>query len=620
MKINFKNKKWLYHITLFYLIFWCALMLYNALKPDYYTSHILNAFKYLTYIAITAFLVEYLQNKDREAKPFTLFSVIALINLVGISDIYFWDGINTVTRAVELLKGHVGRFSFLYGILAGIYAVLGESEFVSHCTIGVIHLFGCIALYKFCAHYFENQKTAQIILFLYALNPYVYLVHRWIYMDGPLMDFSIISVYFLYMFFKRQQKSADLLFFLITALGTISMKEYAAFILIVYFFIIDNNLHLSRKVLSKLKRNKYMIITASCITIIMAAIIVWGFLSGAFTYMLEKIYVLSAAKDGAYILLLSDLRLIGCRADILQKLWGQALGVFVSSGVLFMGILSLTGTSRRKYRCFFLLLVITFTLIGISHVHWEWFHNSLAFMIDGSQQFIFFSTCITVLIAIGKIFILKEYKMNPVFISWFLTPIVLFTLIIGKIWVDGEKYNAMIDWRYVIIALPGLLLSCGYTIKSILISGDKLANYFLCAILAIIFGSNIISGINLYAYFGNWSMAHEEAYRYIQSKQPEIVYTSWPFYLDLGEPNMGKYTWTEDEIEVRDIFNINYDTINEKNSMALFNRSMGILVDPEKCVLQHSITKTVWFVNPFQYRLIEGNTTPIEIYRIPVNQ
>ena len=83
---------------------------------------------------------------------------------------------------------------------------------------------------------------------------------------------------------------------------------------------------------------------------------------------------------------------------------------------------------------------------------------------------------------------------------------------------------------------------------------------------------------------------------------------------------MGKYTWTEDEIEVRDIFNINYDTINEKNSMALFNRSMGILVDPEKCVLQHSITKTVWFVNPFQYRLIEGNTTPIEIYRIPVNQ
>ena len=493
---------------------------------------------------------------------------------------------------------------------------MGENELISHLCIAGIHILGGFFLYKLAELYFSDyKKVASIIVILYILNPFVFLINKWIYMDGPLMDFSIMSVYFLTVFLEKGKKY-NFILFLITAIICITMKEYGVYMLMVYCFVVDTKFSLLAnfiKWINQDKRKKWIFITA-------LAILLLGVVSlqDVITNLFSQSFVFSTAQDAEYTLLLLDKKIQNERLGLIYTLCGQGLALLAVSGLLFITVLGMLRIKTEKGKIATVGIATLFNIIVLLQIKWERFHYSLYNIVDDPKKIVIiiiagivFAYLIFALIR--KVDWLRLYK-NRVLIIWAILPILIFSFGIGKLNQQDGHYTTMIDWRYIVISIPALTLLVGELLCQMLRSKGRYLNISLSVLLSTIIGSNVIILGNLYGYFDGWMVSQGEAYEYVKQQEPQTVYTGWPYCLDLNNMDIGQYSWQSDRIKIEDIYSADKETLQTEGILALINTGVGNPLANKNINEQMEYKRRAWFVDPIRLNILETYTPAIKIY------
>ena len=250
----------------------------------------------------------------------------------------------------------VGEFPILYYLVAFLWKIFGQQEFIFRSVNLLIAFLGLFALFKVLEDLFKDSFWAVGISLLFYTSPmFVYYANNFL-TNVPAFSIAIIGWYFFYQFYKNSKNSwlyLSLLFFLLGGLLKITSAMSFVVLFTVFFIELLNIYKFKGK--TKIFEQPYKQIISFCIVII--CLISWYTYA---RYYNEK-HQINLFLTGIWAIWQVDAEHIRQTWENVRVLWVNAYfskAVLFLAGILFILIVILHRKIKRFFHTATLLIFI----------------------------------------------------------------------------------------------------------------------------------------------------------------------------------------------------------------------------------------------------------------------
>ncbi len=511
------------------------LLYYGYYSDDNDLLLILNYLKYLIILLLGVSLYQYYKTKS-DIIIIPILVALAVVWFAGFDAAYRWDAIQHVARANFYLGSDVVTFfsssertSFVYVIWGFMYRLFGESEVVTHLTNMAIGFAGICGIFLLAKEIYGKFEAVLAVIIALTL-PAFFIVNKWAYLDMPLMSFSIFSILFLVKYVKTPTNSF-LWLSLIFAFFSTGIKEPGILLFPLIIITLSGYRLLSRSTLIPVLIG--FIASLSLLAIMMS--FVSPHIGSEFSIITPFYYGLDA-----FPLWLSSLN--------------QQTLMILCSGLLFLSIVPFFTSERSSMFYISILVAQVMTIIGLSL-----FPSQFLFeypVIPYHNYTFYYGPLALVALTIVWCLLRKKISLNWLRVKesgillLFAGLFILFFMINSRMVGNGIEDiidMVMLDFRYLIPALPAFIILCAKGVETALSSNARplLKKGFLL-IVSVIIVINLIMSFNLVFYYASSGDSHLEGYQIAKTiPDNDVIYTYWPFYYFPEDivMDVGKYDW-----------------------------------------------------------------------------
>ena len=477
--------------------------------------------------------------------PDFLALVIILLALAwGITDIFYWDGIQTAGRSYLFLLGRtedLPRFSLTYVILAGAFQFLGNANWVGHLII----LLWAIGLLLLTSWIFRGRPYRLLAVAIVFFSPYVFVLSKWLYLDMPLMTGAFASI-LAHEWAVRRPSAGRFLVAMVVLTATCLLKEsgvIVVFPLLVLPFLCPRNIRLK----------------VAAWTLINCAI---GLASFGFLAWLYRHHSHTEATDVGWLLL--NRRYAAASKTILWFLWaiGKHLQALTSWSLLLFALAGLViprGRGGRRILAGLIaiqILLMLFICTGFD-IKKGFHYWPLDVHVPGKADVWLLGMALGCLVGgflFGKLGWRRPRRIEILCWLSVISTIFIFSAM-GKCYVAGKAGPWItIDWRYLGLAAPFLLV---VAVKgaSILLGRWHPGWFRALAAVALALSVQVMAmrAVTMAAYYSEKAHLYQSAFDTVVKQPQRTLFTHWPFCIGLSSLDYGSLKWKSEGFDLRDI-------------------------------------------------------------------
>jgi len=604
--------------------------------------NVINASKYLVLLA-NCLLIFFILRFDKDDKnSWRIINICSLafiiaIGLIGIRDIYFWDGINTVTRALlRMYNLYDGRMSFVYYILAFVYSIFGETEVISHLVVRIFSILSIVVMHRICMLLHNDRRIAFVISALLALNPWFFLMGKVIFMEVFLIFGTLISYYcYLRVKYNIGHRILNWIFLVASLMYTFGAKEYGFFMIAVIFFafVLDaaKNVQLRKRLLN----SKVFIICfiGVLIGIILVAVhVLIPYLQNLFTVPIPPGGVITVIPFNEY--------LRGHKLNLMSWLFPHQLRLLMNIGLFFLAIISLLKCKSAIY---------LISLAGLAFADYIIASTLHTFIIYGPGSFVYFYqfsiwnfqravlVAIIIIAIVGLIRKKIEISLGGeklLWLAWAILPILAFSAV-SNVQPRAVGFFGQVDFRYTMLVIVPILLLAGsflkenipdkenehdFWLKNNLLNLEKSGFLFLSVMVAVLMYVSSIVSVNHYRHMRASVENVRDGYNHFLESGANVMYSHWYTFLPSTLTRVpiidtGIFRWSENNISIRDISDIwHASDRTDENAFVLLRHNWIQNARLLGFVEEGVISRSVLMFNPFRPTPFFFDSPPVFLY------
>lgn len=476
--------------------------------------------------------------------PTTLFAALASLAMGwvwGLFDVFYWDGILTAGRACLIMDGkwdELTRFSLTYPIVAALFSLLGNANWIGH---GYIMAMGAGMLWLLWHARRARAMRIGAVVLAFA-TPHVFVLSKWFYLDIPVIAGLVATVVG---FHWASRRGGAWRYALATAalLATVLLKE-AGFLAVVPLAVLPLTMPRGRRV-------KTAFIVAACIAIAAAGFaLLLSLYRQPGTNNTGQVEWLLFAHPEASAMQTFNWFHWAIREHLRGAIWWEFFA-FAGLGLI---------RPRRPGGHWILVAILVLVVVALRAVsdfqpNFEWHYYPLR---EPAGDSITNIVCVLIgLLVLGGL-AAKQLAPRPPrrldWLCWSMAAAVLFIFsAAGKAFIQPHGLWITIDWRYFGAATPFVAILAARGAAHLFHRRYPLWLRIAAALaLAYSFQTALLRSTATAAYFSGKARLTESAYLAAVETGAPVVYTHWPFVMDFVRPfDYGSMRWHSEGITLR---------------------------------------------------------------------
>lgn len=472
------------------------------------------------------------------------FGVLLLTLLWGITDIFYWDGIQTAGRSQLFVMGRsedLPRLSLTYVFLGTAFRLFGNHNWVGHLYI----ILWAAALLWLMTLAFRGSRYRLLAVLVTFLSPYVLVLSKWLYLDIPSITAAFATI--LAHDWAARRPSARRFAVALACLTAACLLKESGVILLLPLLIMP-------LLCPRANRRK-----VALWTILNCAIGVTSFVLLAWFYRSQL-----HDDSGQVNWLLFNSRYAPALTTGLWFLWAmvQHLRSAVCWSLLLFAVMGLVAPQGRRGRMMLGILLLIQVLLVASVKNFAIKYYFIYRPLDPVARhhldqvllaLAFF--CLVAGFAVKALRWRRPRRMEALCWLMLLATAIIFSAT-GKSYPEGPNHSPWIalDWRYLGLAIPPLLLLTVKGSSRLLAPGNPAwFRAFAAVALALSIQMAGMRAAMMVAFYSQKARLYQTAFNVIEKRPERTVFTHWPFFMGCAPMDYGSLTWKSGGFTLRNL-------------------------------------------------------------------